>query len=101
MAADAECDSAHAALIEASRQANADSEAVAAAHARLQEARERAAQLREQRRELRVRSEVADALSAFREDASRRARPTLEQETGLLLGRVTRGRYSAVELTYS
>ena len=99
--ADVEYDAAHAALIEANRQANADSEAVAAAHARLQQAREQAAKLRDQRRELRVRSEVADALSAFREDASRRARPTLEHETGLLLGQVTRGRYSAVELNDS
>ena len=99
--AEIELDAAHAALIEANRQATADSEAVAAAHARLQQARERASELRDQRRELRVRSEVADALSAFREDASRRARPTLEHETGLLLGHITRGRYSAVELNDS
>lgn len=99
--ADQEFDAAHQALIEANRQATADSEAVGAAHARLQEARERTAKLRDQRRELRVRAEVADALSAFREDASRRARPTLEHETGLLLGQVTRGRYSAVELSDS
>jgi DNA repair protein SbcC/Rad50 len=100
-AADAEYDAAHAALIDANRQASADSDAVAAAHARLQQAREQAAKLRDECRELRVRSEVADALSAFREDASRRARPTLEQETGLLLGQVTRGRYNAVELNDS
>jgi hypothetical protein len=36
------------------------------------------AQLREQRAELRLRAEIAEALGAFREEASRRARPTLE-----------------------
>jgi DNA repair protein SbcC/Rad50 len=96
---DKELEAAHAARLEAHRQASSDSEAVAAAHARLQDARERTAQLREQRGELRVRSEVADALSAYREDASRRARPMLEHETGLLLGQTTRQRYSAVQLT--
>lgn len=100
-AAEAELDAAHAALVQANRQATTDSEGVAAAYARLQQARERESELRDQRRDLRVRSEVADALSAFRDDASRRARPALEHETGLLLGRVTRGLYSAVELNDS
>jgi len=94
-------DSAHTALLEASRQAASESEAVAAANARLRDARKRIAELRQQRRELRVRSEVAEALSAYREDASRRARPTLEHETGLLLGQTTRQRYNAVQLTDS
>ena len=98
---DKEFDAAYAALLEANRQASSDSEAVAAAHARLQDGRERTTQLRRQRRELRLRSEIADALSAYREDASRRARPTLEHETGLLLGHTTRQRYSAVQLTDS
>ena len=93
-------DAAQAALLDANRQASSDSEAVAAAHARLKDARERTAELREQRRELRLRSEIADALSAYREEASRRSRPTLEHETGLLLGHTTR-RYSAVQLTDS
>jgi exonuclease SbcC len=44
---------------------------------------------------------VAAALSVFREEASRRARPTLAQKTSLLLGQTTRGRYSAVQLTDS
>jgi exonuclease SbcC len=99
--AEREVDSAHAALLEASRRAASESEAVAAANARLQDARRRMAELRRQRRELRVRSEVADALSAYREDASRRARPTLEYETGLLLGQTTRQRYNTVQLTDS
>ncbi|MGI9100648.1 MAG: AAA family ATPase [Solirubrobacteraceae bacterium] len=99
--AEREVDSAHAALLEASRRAASESEAVAAANARLKGARERTAELRQQRRELRVRSEVAEALSAYREDASRRARPTLEHETGLLLGQTTRQRYNTVQLTDS
>jgi exonuclease SbcC len=98
-AAEREVDAAHAALLAASRQAASESETVAAANARLRDARARMAELREQRRELRVRSEVAEALSAYREDASRRARPTLEHETGLLLGQTTRQRYNAVQLT--
>jgi exonuclease SbcC len=100
-AAERGVDSAHAALLEASRQAASESEAVAAANARLRDARRQRAELRQQRRELRVRSEVAEALSAYREDASRRARPTLEHETGLLLGQTTRQRYNAVQLTDS
>jgi exonuclease SbcC len=99
--AEREVDAAHAALLEASRRAASESEAVAAANARLKDARERTAELRRQRRELRVRSEVAEALSAYREDASRRARPTLEHETGLLLGQTTRQRYNVVQLTDS
>jgi exonuclease SbcC len=100
-AAERAVDAAHAALLAASRQAASESEAVAAANARLRDARKRRTELRQQRRELRVRSEVAEALSAYREDASRRARPTLEHETGLLLGQTTRQRYNAVQLTDS
>ena len=99
--ADREVDTAHAALLEADRQATLDSEALAAANARLRAARRQSAQLHEQRSELRIRGEVADALGAFREDASRRARPTLEHETGLLLGQTTRQRYNSVQLTAS
>ena len=100
-AAERAVDAAHAELLEASRRAASDSEAVAAANARLRDARTRIAELRDERRELRVRSEVAGALSAYREDASRRARPTLEHETGLLLGQTTRQRYGVVRLTDS
>jgi exonuclease SbcC len=100
-AAEQAVDAAHGELLAASRQAASDSEAVAAANARLQDARKRIAELRDERRELRVRSEVAEALSAYREDASRRARPTLEHETGLLLAQTTRQRYGAVQLTDS
>jgi exonuclease SbcC len=97
--ADAALDAATAALIEANRVASAESEAVAAARRRLQDGKRLTARLREQRRELRVRQEVADALGAYREEASRAARPTLEHETALLLAQTTRGRYGGVALT--
>jgi DNA repair protein SbcC/Rad50 len=100
-AAERAVDAAHTALLEASRQAASESEAVAAANARLRHARKQLTELRGHRRELRIRSEVLQALSAYREDASRRARPTLEHETGLLLGQTTRQRYNAVQLTDS
>jgi exonuclease SbcC len=92
-------DAAHEQLMIASRQASADSEAVAAARTRLQGARRQSALLAEQRAELRMRQEVADALTAYRESVSRRARPQLEQETALLLSHTTRGRYSTVRLS--
>lgn len=88
-------------LIEAGQKASTDSDAVTAARTRLADARERARKLRAARDELRLRAHVADALSALREDASRRARPTLEHETARLLGQITRGRYSAVQMSDS
>jgi exonuclease SbcC len=97
--AESAVDAATTALIEANRVASADSEAVAAARRRLDEGRQMTRRLRDQRREQRVRQEVADALGAYREEASRAARPTLEHETALLLGQTTRGRYGAVALT--
>lgn len=99
--AEREVDAAHTVLLEENRQATLDSQALATANARLQDARQQTAQLREQRQELRARTEVAEALGAFREDASRRTRPTLEHETGLLLGQTTRQRYNSVKLTAS
>jgi len=86
-------------LMEAGRQASTDSDAVAAARARLADARDQARKLRAARKELRLRGYVADALSALREDASERARPALETETARLLGEITRGRYSAVQMS--
>lgn len=92
---------ANVAVLRARQQVAAHSEAVGAAQARLIEGRKHADCLRRERRELDLRREVAEALSAFREEASRRARPTLAQQTSVLLGRTTRGRYSAVQLTDS
>ncbi len=92
-------DDAHEQLMLAGRRASADSEVVAAARARLQDARRQRAQLAGERSKLRMGREVADALAAYREVVSRRTRPQLEQETALLLSQTTRGRYSTVELS--
>ena len=100
-AADRDIEAAQAASIAAERQASTDSDAVAAARAHLAAARQQAGHLRSAREELRLRGHVAEALSALREDASRRARPTLEHATALLLGQITRGRYSVVEMSPS
>jgi exonuclease SbcC len=83
----------------AERQALLDNQAVASARERLSQARSLARRLQQERREFLWRSEVASALSAYREDASRRARPTIEAETSLLLGQVTRGRYGTATLS--
>ena len=100
-AADQRVEQATTNLIEANRRASADSDAVAAAHARLQDARQQHARLKSERAELRIRREVSDALGAYREEASRQARPQLEDETAVLLGQTTRGRYSSVSLSDS
>jgi exonuclease SbcC len=92
-------DLAHEQLAAANRRASTDSEAVAAARAKLQEGHRQSAALAEHRAELRARAEVAEALGAYRELVSRRARPELEQEIALLLGQTTRGRYSSVQLS--
>src|SRR5205085_1760313 len=85
----------------AERRATLDSEAVAAARERLARARKTQRRLRAERREERWRLEVAAALSAYREESSRRARPTLEQETSILLGEVTQTRYAIARLNDS
>jgi exonuclease SbcC len=92
-------DDAHEQLMLVGRKASADSEVVAAVRARLDDARHQRAQLAGERSELRMCREVADALAAYREAVSRRARPQLEQETALLLSQTTRGRYSTVQLS--
>lgn len=83
------------------RQATLDSQAVAAAHERLDEARKARRRITRERREYQWRHAVADALSAYREDASRRARPMLEEEASLLLSQVTQTRYGTVRLNDS
>jgi DNA repair protein SbcC/Rad50 len=92
-------DEAHEQLMLASRKASADSEVMAAARTRLQEAHRHQTQLGKEQAEQRMCHEVAEALAAYREGVSRRARPQLEQETALLLSQITRGRYSTVELS--
>ncbi|HEY6729911.1 MAG TPA: SMC family ATPase [Solirubrobacterales bacterium] len=87
------------ALEEANRRASAESEAVTAARKRLQDAKELAKKVDEERREFELRSAVAGALEAYREEASRRARPMLETEASKLLRQITEATYPRIRLT--
>jgi exonuclease SbcC len=92
-------DAASAALRDAEVKATAESHAVEEARERLTDARRTEKRLAEARQEERVRLAVHKALSEFRADASRRARPTLIAEASQLLGTVTKGRYSAIRIS--
>jgi exonuclease SbcC len=87
------------ALDEATRKASAESEAVAAARGRLEDAGRLAKKIDEERRELELRAAVASALEEYREEASRRARPMLEAEASKLLRHITEAAYPRVRLT--
>lgn len=87
------------ALEEASHKASAESEAVAAARIRLKDAKELVTKIDEERRELELRAAVAAALEAYREEASRRARPMLETEASKLLRQITEATYPQIRLT--
>jgi len=87
------------ALEEASRRASAESEAVAAARTRLKDAKELGKKIDEERREFELRTAVAAALEAYREEASRRARPMLEAEASKLLRQITEATYPRIRLT--
>ena len=87
------------ALEEANRKASAESEAVAAARSRLKDAKELAKTVDEERREFELRAAVAGALEAYREEASRRARPMLETEASKLLRQITEATYPRIRLT--
>jgi exonuclease SbcC len=86
-------------LEEANRRASAESEAVAAARDRLKGAKELARKIDEECRELELRAAVAAALEAYREEASRRARPMLETEASKLLRQITEATYPRIRLT--
>ncbi len=85
-------------LNEARKRAENEDQAVSIMKQQLQSARGEERKLRDARRELRLRQAVANALNAFAEETARGAHPLLEQETTLLLSRVTRGRYASVTL---
>jgi DNA repair protein SbcC/Rad50 len=87
------------ALEAASRRASAESEAVAAALTRLKDAGELGKRIDEERREFELRTAVAAALEAYREEASRRARPMLETEASKLLRQITEATYPRIRLT--
>jgi exonuclease SbcC len=88
----------HENLHEARNRAESEDQAVADMKEQLQAARTQERKLRGARGELRLRQAVDNALNDFAEETVRRAHPILEQETTLLLSRVTQGRYASVTL---
>jgi exonuclease SbcC len=86
-------------LEEATRRASSESEAVAAARGRLEDASELAERIDEERQEFELRAAVAGALEEYREEASRRARPMLETEASKLLRQITAATYPRIRLT--
>lgn len=91
-------DTAKDALAEAKLQAEREDGAVAAAAERLKEARTAAKRLTAERREERMRKEVASALAGYRDHVASSAKPRLEREASRLLALVTRGRFASVEI---
>lgn len=87
------------ALRGAEQQAIAESSAVERARAELEAARRQKGQLDKVREEESMRRVVATVLEQYRIDVQQEAVPSLEQETADLLRRVTRGRYSDVQIT--
>jgi exonuclease SbcC len=87
------------ALEEANRRASAESEAVAAARTRLEDAKELAKKIDEEREELELRAAVAASLEEYREESSRRARPMVEAEASKLLRQITEAAYPRIRLT--
>ncbi|HEU4738393.1 MAG TPA: SMC family ATPase [Solirubrobacterales bacterium] len=88
-----------AALEEANRKALAESEAVAAARSRLEDAKELEAKIDAERQELELRTALAGALEDYREEASRLARPMVEAEASKLLRQITEAAYPQIRLT--
>jgi len=86
-------------LEEATRRASSESEAVAAARARLEDASKLAERIDEERGEFELRTALAGALEEYREEASRRARPMLETEASKLLRQITEATYPRIRLT--
>lgn len=87
------------ALEEANRKASTESEAVAAARGRLQDASKLAGRIDEERQEYELRTALAGALEDYREEASRRARPMVENEASKLLRQITEATYPRIRLT--
>lgn len=87
------------ALEEANRRASTESEAVAAARGRLEDASRLAERIDEERQEFELRAALAAALEDYREEASRRARPMVENEASKLLRQITEATYPRIRLT--
>lgn len=92
-------DEARAELGEATRRASTESESVAAARSRLEDAGKLARRIDGERREFELRAAVASALEEYREEASRRARPMLESEASKFLRQITEAAYPRIRLT--
>lgn len=86
-------------LEEANRRALAESEAVAAARSRLEDAKGLEAKIDAEREELEMRAALASALEDYREEASRLARPMVEAEASKLLRQITEAAYPQIRLT--
>lgn len=89
------------ALDAAKQQISVESQAVNAARARLEDGRKMLRLIDRERRELELSGAVAKALSDYREHASQRARPSLEQEASNMLKQVTAAAYPIIRLTES
>lgn len=87
------------ALEEANRKASTESEAVAAARGRLEDASRLAEKIDAERQEFELRAALAGALEDYREEASRRARPMVENEASKLLRQITEATYPRIRLT--
>lgn len=96
-----EFDEARRALEGAKQQVSVESAAVNAARARLEDGRQMLRRVERERQEYVIQAAVAKALADYREQASVRARPALEQEASNLLKQVTGGTYPIIRLTES
>lgn len=96
-----ELEEARRALDTARQQVSLESQAVNAARARLEDGRKMSRLIDRERRELELVSAVTKAMSDYREHASRRARPSLEQEASSMLKQVTGAAYPIIRLTES
>lgn len=94
-----EHEAARRALEAAKHQVSMESVAVNSARARLEDGRKMLRHIESERQEYLFRAAIATALGDYREHASQRARPTLEQEASALLKQVTNGSYPIVRLT--
>ena len=96
---EAKLEEAREALEEANLRASAESEAVAAARERLKSAKDLARKIDEERLEFELRAALAASLEEYREEASRRARPMVEEEASKLLRQITEATYPQIRLT--
>lgn len=95
----AKLEEAREALEEENRKALAESEAVAAARSRLEDAKELETKIDAERQEFELRTALASALEDYREEASRLARPMVEAEASKLLRQITEATYPRIRLT--